>query len=80
MKPVYITLLFSTYGVCNGFYVPGVAPVEFKKGDPIEVKAVKITSTRTQLPYEYYNLPFCTPSHGIEYKSENLGTFVMNLM
>lgn len=73
MKPVYILLLFSTYGVCSGFYVPGVAPVEFKKGDPIEVKAVKITSTRTQLPYEYYNLPFCAPAHGIEYKSENLG-------
>lgn len=22
----------------EGFYVPGVAPVEFKKGDPIEVR------------------------------------------
>lgn len=56
------------------FYVPGVAPVEFKKGQRIEVKAVKMTSTKTQLPYEYYSLPFCLPKNGtVIYKSENLG-------
>ncbi|BFZ16301.1 hypothetical protein BsWGS_19341 [Bradybaena similaris] len=55
------------------FYLPGVAPSEFMKGDPVEVKAVKLTSTKTQLPYEYYSLPFCTPNDGIHYKSENLG-------
>lgn len=33
-----------------------------------------MTSTKTQLPYEYYNLPIhCKPQSGIEYKSENLG-------
>ncbi|XP_018325804.1 transmembrane 9 superfamily member 4 [Agrilus planipennis] len=56
------------------FYVPGMAPVEFKKGDPIDVKAVKMTSIHTQLPYEYYSLPFCMPKNGsVHYKSENLG-------
>ncbi|KAK7100214.1 transmembrane 9 superfamily member 4-like [Littorina saxatilis] len=55
------------------FYVPGVAPVEFHKGDTVEVKAVKLTSTKTQLPYEYYSLPFCQPDEGIIYKTENLG-------
>lgn len=39
-----------------------------------EVKAVKMTSTRTQLPYEYYSLQFCLPKNGtLHYKSENLG-------
>ncbi|XP_043283958.1 transmembrane 9 superfamily member 4 [Venturia canescens] len=57
----------------NGFYVPGVAPVEFKKGQKIDVKAVKMTSIHTQLPYEYYSLPFCIPKNGTIYKSENLG-------
>ncbi|CAG9099149.1 Transmembrane 9 super member 4 [Plutella xylostella] len=58
----------------NGFYIPGVAPVAFKKGQKIEVKAVKMTSTHTQLPYEYYSLRFCLPKNGtIVYKSENLG-------
>lgn len=56
--------------------MPGMAPTDFKKGDPIEVKAVKMTSIHTQLPYEYYSLPFCLPKSGsnsIHYKSENLG-------
>lgn len=65
-----ISLLLET----NGFYVPGVAPVEFKKGQKIDVKAVKMTSIHTQLPYEYYSLPFCRPKKEIFiYKSENLG-------
>lgn len=57
----------------QGFYVPGVAPVEFKKGDKIDVKAVKMTSTHTQLPYKYYSLNFCLPKNGTTYVSENLG-------
>ncbi|XP_046364252.1 transmembrane 9 superfamily member 4-like [Haliotis rufescens] len=55
------------------FYVPGVAPVEFRKGDVVDVKAVKLTSVRTQLPYEYYSLSFCPPPNGINHKAENLG-------
>ncbi|OAD54014.1 Transmembrane 9 superfamily member 4, partial [Eufriesea mexicana] len=66
---VIISLLIET----NGFYVPGVAPVEFKKGQKIDVKAVKMTSTHTQLPYGYYSVPFCRPKNGTIYKSENLG-------
>lgn len=54
--------------------MPGVAPVEFKKGQKIDVKAVKMTSTHTQLPYDYYSIPFCVPKNGSkDYKSENLG-------
>ena len=62
--------------VREAFYVPGVAPVEFRKGARIDVKAVKMTSTHTQLPYEYYSLPFCVPKNGtFIYKSENLGKY-----
>ncbi|XP_013404987.1 transmembrane 9 superfamily member 4 isoform X2 [Lingula anatina] len=57
----------------KGFYVPGVAPVEFADKQDVEVKAVKMTSVKTQLPYEYFSLPFCAPSEGVEYKAENLG-------
>lgn len=73
-----VLLQFSIF-VCfiiasNGFYVPGVAPVEFKRNQRIEVKAVKMTSIHTQLPYEYYSLPLCLPKNGtFIYKSENLG-------
>lgn len=36
-------------------------------------QAIKITSVKAQLPYEYYSLPFCKPKGGIVYKAENLG-------
>ncbi|RZB38698.1 transmembrane 9 superfamily member 4, partial [Asbolus verrucosus] len=70
---LFLTLCISK---CYTFYVPGMAPADFKKGDSIEVKAVKMTSIHTQLPYEYYSLPFCLPKGGLDaihYKSENLG-------
>ena len=45
----------------DAFYVPGVAPIDFAKEDKVEIKAVKMTSSKTQLPYEYYSLPMCKP-------------------
>ncbi|XP_036100818.1 transmembrane 9 superfamily member 4 isoform X2 [Molossus molossus] len=70
-------LLWSLLLLClicrtRAFYVPGVAPINFHQNDPVEIKAVKLTSSRTQLPYEYYSLPFCQPLK-ITYKAENLG-------
>uniref|UniRef100_U5EWA6 Transmembrane 9 superfamily member n=1 Tax=Corethrella appendiculata TaxID=1370023 RepID=U5EWA6_9DIPT len=65
----FLLVLNNVYG----FYVPGVAPVEFKKGQKIDVKAVKMTSSRTQLPFEYYSLQFCLPKNG------TLGNFRENL-
>lgn len=33
-----------------------------------------MTSTKTQLPYDYYDVAsHCKPPHGTKYKSENLG-------
>ena len=49
------------FEAARGFYIPGVAPVEYKDGDVVDVKAVKMTSTKHPLPYEYYHLPFCQP-------------------
>ncbi|XP_038606478.1 transmembrane 9 superfamily member 4 isoform X1 [Tachyglossus aculeatus] len=67
-----LLLLLGLVAAAGAFYVPGVAPINFHQNDPVEIKAVKLTSSRTQLPYEYYSLPFCQPSK-ITYKAENLG-------
>merc|ERR1712131_54370 len=32
-----------------------------------------MTSAKTQLPYEYYSLPFCQPEGGVAYETLNLG-------
>lgn len=56
----------------HAFYLPGVAPEDFDKGDPLYVKVNKLTSTKTQLPYSYYTLPFCRPKTIVD-SAENLG-------
>jgi transmembrane 9 superfamily protein 2/4 len=56
----------------NSFYLPGVAPEDFQKEDPLNVKVNKLTSTKTQLPYSYYSLPYCRPKNIVDSR-ENLG-------
>eukprot|EP00667_Euglena_gracilis_P011086 EG_transcript_11308 len=43
------------------FYVPGVTPVEYPIGSPVRIKVNSITSTKTAIPYDFYDLPFCRP-------------------
>ncbi|KAJ4815827.1 Transmembrane 9 superfamily member [Rhynchospora pubera] len=54
------------------FYLPGVAPADFQKRDPLLVKVNKLTSIKTQLPYSYYSLPYCKPDVIVD-SAENLG-------
>lgn len=45
----------------DAFYLPGVAPREYGDGERVEIKVLKLSSPKTQLPYDYYSLPFCKP-------------------
>eukprot|EP00980_Cylindrotheca_fusiformis_P005749 scaffold1194_cov127-Cylindrotheca_fusiformis.AAC.26 len=60
----------------KAFYVPGVAPKEFKRGGEVEMKVNSMTSYHTQVPKDYYRLSFCKPKSDIEMKSETLGEFL----
>lgn len=74
IKYLFLFIVLShLFYVENGFYVPGVAPKEFLLNDIIDVRAIKITSIKTVIPYEYYSLPFCKPVGKLHYESENLG-------
>ena len=66
------SLLAALIGACQGFYLPGVAPIEYADGAKVDLKVNKLTSTKTQLPYEWYSLPFCQPPE-VVYMAENLG-------
>jgi transmembrane 9 superfamily protein 2/4 len=68
-------LLLSTPPT-HGFYVPGVQPKNFKEGEILELKVNALTSTHTQIPRDYYRLPFCQPEGGPKMASENLGEFL----
>lgn len=72
MKLILLLILFDFLFLIEGFYLPGVAPHEFKKGEKVELKVNKLTSVHTQLPYKYYSLPFCRPEK-IKDERENIG-------
>ncbi|KAK7283131.1 hypothetical protein RIF29_12439 [Crotalaria pallida] len=68
----FSAILLLLLHVAHSFYLPGVAPQDFQKGDLLQVKVNKLTSIKTQLPYTYYSLPFCSPEK-IQDSAENLG-------
>jgi len=69
-------LLGSLLVSANAFYLPGVQPQEFKVGESVEMKVNSMTSHHTQIPKDYYRLPFCRPAEGPKMVSENLGEFI----
>eukprot|EP00250_Pteridium_aquilinum_P010150 c19180_g1_i1 orf=176-2110(+) len=73
MASVLLALLATlSLPFLHAFYLPGVAPLDFNRGDNLLVKVNKLTSTKTQLPYVYYDLPYCKPEKIIN-NAENLG-------
>lgn len=55
------------------FHCEDVKASTFMQGQPISgLKVNKLSSSKTQLPYEYYSLPYCTPDKIIS-SAENLG-------
>lgn len=69
---VWASALLLLFSRANCFYLPGVAPQDFNKGDVLQVKVNKLTSIKTQLPYNYYSLQYCHPNIIVD-TAENLG-------
>eukprot|EP00210_Caulerpa_lentillifera_P002339 g2244.t1 len=67
-----LCLLLVAFIHVNGFYLPGVAPRDFARNENVTIRVNKLLSTRTQLPYGYYSLPYCKPNT-MKVFSENLG-------
>lgn len=65
-------IIFALASTANCFYLPGVAPQDFSKADELQVKVNKLTSTKTQLPYDFYYLDYCKPKEIVN-SAENLG-------
>jgi len=66
-------LLLSWFRYANSsFYLPGVTPNHYQQGQEVSLKANKVTSTKTPVQYEYYDLPFCTRGKS-KSKAGNLG-------
>jgi len=69
------SLLASTLlcSVAHSFYLPGIKPHEYAFQETVKIKVNKLDSVLTQLPYDYYALPFCPPVDGVRRDAENLG-------
>jgi len=55
---------------------PGVSPVDYTHGEPVDALVDVVTSQKTQLPIDYYRLPVCEPKPTAEKfrgKTKNLG-------
>jgi len=69
-------LLVAALAVADAFYVPGVKPEDLPPGREVDLKVNSMTSVHTQIPRDYYRLPFCQPTGGPKMASENLGEFL----
>jgi transmembrane 9 superfamily protein 2/4 len=71
------TLLVAAF-VCSAcaFYMPGVTPRTFAKGDQVKIRVNRLTSSKTLLPFDYYELPFPRPHKGVIEQPENLGEYL----
>ncbi|CEM38999.1 unnamed protein product [Vitrella brassicaformis CCMP3155] len=73
MRVVFALVVCGALPLCAvGWYLPGVAPKNYQKSEPVELTVNKLTSVQTQLPYSYYHLPFCRPE-AIDRSPENIG-------
>ena len=65
-------VLFGDIYFAFAIHIPGVSPHTYSYSEDIKLYVSKLTSTKTQIPYEYYTLPYCKPNlTGLQ--SENLG-------
>ncbi|KAL4563207.1 hypothetical protein LXL04_027243 [Taraxacum kok-saghyz] len=60
-------------------HLPGVASRDYQRGDHLQVKVNKLSSTKTRIPHEYYYLNYCKSKH-VENSTEtenSVYTFLM---
>eukprot|EP00184_Porphyridium_aerugineum_P008856 CAMPEP_0184692032 /NCGR_PEP_ID=MMETSP0313-20130426/676_1 /TAXON_ID=2792 /ORGANISM="Porphyridium aerugineum, Strain SAG 1380-2" /LENGTH=633 /DNA_ID=CAMNT_0027149827 /DNA_START=347 /DNA_END=2248 /DNA_ORIENTATION=- len=80
--PALVALLLFTPYPSTAFYLPGIAPVDYETGAPLEVFANRLVSPVNKVPYNFFSLPFCAPSKESRPKSKhrNLGQIISGEM
>lgn len=75
-KKMVVPALALLCAVGSAFYLPGVTPRTYKRGEEIRMRVDTLTSIQTLLPYDYYSLPFVKPHREIKEAPENLGEYL----
>jgi transmembrane 9 superfamily protein 2/4 len=80
------TIIVSVVSIArnSAFVIPGLSPTNFNVNDPVILKTNKITSSVSQIPYRYHDLPVCKPTEEqkrtdprFKVESENLGEILL---
>ncbi|KAH7369234.1 endomembrane protein 70 [Plectosphaerella cucumerina] len=81
-----LTALLAAPQLASAFYLPGVAPASYKKGDrvPLNVNSIKPVAAPSDarlhsvVSYDYYHpaFQFCAPEDGPVYVPESLGSIL----
>jgi transmembrane 9 superfamily protein 2/4 len=71
-----LVLCLALAKLATAFYLPGVSPTTFKEGDRVKIRVNKLTSSKTLLPFGYYDLPFPKPMSGLREQPANLGEYL----
>ncbi|KAL6762372.1 Endomembrane protein 70-domain-containing protein [Haematococcus lacustris] len=76
-----VALVVASIACVSAYYVPGTYPQEFRVGAVLNAHVNSLTSFDTELPYDYYSLPFCKPPEGVHKvgNSANPGTILQGL-
>ncbi|KAI8799276.1 hypothetical protein BJ742DRAFT_846841 [Cladochytrium replicatum] len=80
-KAVTVSVLCAAWLFASNaaaFYLPGVAPTDYKEGEKVELLVNALSSQNTVLPYDYYyeHLHFCPPENGPVAQAESLGSIL----
>ncbi|KAI8914787.1 hypothetical protein DFJ77DRAFT_463360 [Powellomyces hirtus] len=72
-----VTLVLTVGKQASAFYLPGVAPHDYKAGEDVPLFVNALSSSDTVLPYDFYTdrFQFCRPDE-IHRKSESLGSIL----
>ena len=59
----------------------GTYPVEYRKGSSITVEVNSLVSSDTEIPFDYYSMPFCKPKEGVKKSSGSInpGTIMLGM-
>lgn len=70
-------LLLSLISSASGWYLPGVAPVDYRKGDQVQLLVNPLDSQNTAVPLNYYDPRFHFCADNPQPVSENIGSILL---
>ena len=84
--PSGLAALILSSQLASAFYLPGISPQDYSRGDLVQLNVNRLTPSTSQrdeqvksvFSFDYYHHPFhfCQPQGGVEYASESLGSIL----